>query len=100
MCRKVLEEEDGKNFSKAYYKKANIEIGLSKYDEAKLTIKQGIKSLSIDTTSSITKEDYLKILSDVKQLSNNEKSIYQNMFKKEDSDDEEKPLSQKVGRKE
>ena len=35
MCRKVIEEEDGKNFAKAYYRKAHILIALSKYEEAR-----------------------------------------------------------------
>lgn len=32
MCRKIIEEEDGKNYSKVHYKKAYILIAISKYD--------------------------------------------------------------------
>lgn len=32
MCNKILEEEDGKTITKAYFKKANLLLAASKYD--------------------------------------------------------------------
>ena len=35
MCNKIISEEHGKAFPKAYYKKAYILVALSQYDQAR-----------------------------------------------------------------
>ena len=94
MCMKILAEEHGKTFPKAYYKKAYILSALSRYEEAmydfyllRKTVKEGLRCLQENPSSSIRKQDFLKIISEIDGKAKDQKAIYRNMFRDEDEEE-------------